>query len=148
MTLQPAVFATLAGTVYQDSFRVSRLRGEFKGKKKGFISIHNGKGINRVPEPTMGEVGAELVMTSNNQISRRRQYVKLTEGVGARVRERVSGGGCGTDKRLDRERGTRCFSSPCSLRTTHCSRLAGRSFLFLHVLTSDEGALLHSPSAL
>lgn len=87
MTLQPAVFATLAGTVYQDSFRVSRLRGEFKGKKKGFISIHNGKGINRVPEPTMGEVGAELVMTSNNQISRRRQYVKLTEGVGARVRE-------------------------------------------------------------
>lgn len=43
-----------------------RLRGEFKGKKKGFILIYNGKGINRVLEFIMGEVGVELVMISNN----------------------------------------------------------------------------------
>lgn len=62
MTLQPAVFTPPVHTVCQDSFKISWLI-ELKEKKK----LHNRTGVSKVPEPTVGDVGAELVTGQSQQ---------------------------------------------------------------------------------
>lgn len=63
MNLQPVIFTTPAHTVCQDSFKISWLI-ELKEKKK---KKHNRRGISKVPEPTVGDVGAELVTGQSQQ---------------------------------------------------------------------------------
>ena len=64
MTLQPAIFTPPVYTVCQGSFKISWLI-ELKGKRKE--NLHNRTGISKVPEPTVGDVGEELVTGQSQQ---------------------------------------------------------------------------------